>query len=201
MPTHRARRDLLCGRRVLKAGSHVWRVGHVAGPLDYPPAAYLPDPRSGRFDDPLKEYRTLYCARHQSVALLEARAWLESCGPERSLAESPAVVLALDDGASVPCSRAACQRHRLCRHPGALRRAAEAASRAGGAKGSQGEGRRSPEQASRPPGSARGVRARTADRACTALRTLGLRRKGTPIVGVSDGPAPLLDTARESDGA
>ena len=47
-------------------------MGHVAGPLDYPPAAYLSDPRSGRFDDALKEYRTLYCARHQSVALREA---------------------------------------------------------------------------------------------------------------------------------
>jgi len=47
-------------------------VGHVVGPLDYPPIANLPDPRSGRFDDPLKEYRTLYCARHQSVALRES---------------------------------------------------------------------------------------------------------------------------------
>lgn len=47
-------------------------MGQVAGPLDYPPAGYLPDPRSGRFDDPLKEYRTLYCARHQSVALRES---------------------------------------------------------------------------------------------------------------------------------
>jgi hypothetical protein len=47
-------------------------VGHIARPVDYPPAAYLPDPRSGRFDDPLKEYRTLYCARHQSVALRES---------------------------------------------------------------------------------------------------------------------------------
>ena len=33
--------------------------------------ARLPEPRSGRFDDPLKEYRTLYCARHQRVALRE----------------------------------------------------------------------------------------------------------------------------------
>lgn len=47
-------------------------MGPAAAPLDYPPAAYLPDPRSGRFDDPLKEYRTLYCARHQSVALRES---------------------------------------------------------------------------------------------------------------------------------
>ena len=47
-------------------------MGQVAGPLEYAPAAYLPDPRSGRFDDPLKEYRTLYCARHQSVALRES---------------------------------------------------------------------------------------------------------------------------------
>ena len=46
-------------------------MGHVARPLHYPPAVYLPDPRSGRFDDSLKEYRTLYCARHQIVALRE----------------------------------------------------------------------------------------------------------------------------------
>ncbi len=72
MPAHRACSDLVLGGRVLKSGSHVWRVGHVAGPYDYPPATYLPDPRSGRFDDPLKEYRTLYCARHQSVALRES---------------------------------------------------------------------------------------------------------------------------------
>lgn len=47
-------------------------MGHADGPLDYPPPAFLPDPRSGRFDDPQKEYRTLYCARHQRVALREA---------------------------------------------------------------------------------------------------------------------------------
>lgn len=46
-------------------------MGHVARPLHYPPAVYLPDPRSGRFDDSLKEYRILYCARHQIVALRE----------------------------------------------------------------------------------------------------------------------------------
>lgn len=72
MSTYRAGGDLLPRGRVLKTGSQVWRVGHVARPLDYQPTAYLPDPRTGRFDDPLREYRTLYCARHQSVALRES---------------------------------------------------------------------------------------------------------------------------------
>ena len=71
MPAHRSCGHLLPGGGVLKDGDRVWRVGHVAGPLEYPPNIYLPDPRSGRFDDPLKEYRTLYCARYQSVALRE----------------------------------------------------------------------------------------------------------------------------------
>ncbi len=71
MPAHRTGRDLLPGGSLLKDGSRVWRVGHVGGPLDYPPRVHLPDPPSGRFDDPLKEYRTLYCARFQSVALRE----------------------------------------------------------------------------------------------------------------------------------
>lgn len=47
-------------------------MGRVSGALGYPPASYLSDARSGRFDDPLNEYRTLYCARHQSVALRES---------------------------------------------------------------------------------------------------------------------------------
>ncbi len=71
MPAHRTGRDLLSGGSLLKDGSRVWRVGYVDAPLDYPPRVHLPDPSSGRFDDPLKEYRTLYCARYQSIALRE----------------------------------------------------------------------------------------------------------------------------------
>ncbi len=71
MSAHCASSDLFPGGGVLKDGSRAWRVGHVGGPLEYPPEIPLPDPRSGRFDDPLKEYRTLYCARYQSVALRE----------------------------------------------------------------------------------------------------------------------------------
>lgn len=72
MPSHRARRDLLFGGRVLNDGTQVWRVGHVAGPLDFPPPAFIPDPPAGRFDDPTKRYRTLYCSRFQSIALRES---------------------------------------------------------------------------------------------------------------------------------
>ncbi len=47
-------------------------MGQVAGPLEYPPVVHLPDPRTGRFDDPLQKYRTLYCARYQTIALRES---------------------------------------------------------------------------------------------------------------------------------
>lgn len=67
MPAHRTGRAFLPGGRVLRDGTLVWRVGHIARPL----AIYLPDPRTGRFDDPRKQYRTLYCSRHQRTALRE----------------------------------------------------------------------------------------------------------------------------------
>jgi RES domain len=46
-------------------------VGRRESPLAFAPTSYLPDPRAGRFDDPLKEFGVLYCARSQSTALRE----------------------------------------------------------------------------------------------------------------------------------
>lgn len=71
MPAYRSRGDLLPRGRVLKDGSHVWRVGRAESPLAFPSVRPLPERRSGRFDDPLGEYSTLYCAGFQSVALRE----------------------------------------------------------------------------------------------------------------------------------
>jgi hypothetical protein len=50
----------------------VWRVGHVDAPLDYVPHEYCS--WEHRFDDPQREYRTLYCAQHKVTCLREVLA-------------------------------------------------------------------------------------------------------------------------------
>lgn len=47
----------------------VWRVGHISGPLSFVPKKFCS--WQGRFDDPDRKYRTLYCARYQTTALRE----------------------------------------------------------------------------------------------------------------------------------
>lgn len=50
----------------------VWRVGHHSAPCDFPPRhlyAWV-----NRFDDPQKEYRTLYCADEKKTCLREVLA-------------------------------------------------------------------------------------------------------------------------------
>ena len=71
MSARRARCAVVPRGRLLKDGSHVWRVGPVGAPLAFPPSGSRERPRAGRFDDPLGEYSVLYCAAFQSVALRE----------------------------------------------------------------------------------------------------------------------------------
>ena len=47
----------------------VWRVGHKSAPLDFVPHAYCS--WQHRFDDPRREYRTLYCAEDPATCLRE----------------------------------------------------------------------------------------------------------------------------------
>lgn len=53
----------------MKNGDLLWRLGHLSSPLEPPPqncCTWL-----NRFDDPKKEYRTLYAATLQETCLLE----------------------------------------------------------------------------------------------------------------------------------
>lgn len=50
----------------------VWRLGHIDAPLDYVPHEYCS--WEHRFDDPQREYRTLYCAQHKITCLREVLA-------------------------------------------------------------------------------------------------------------------------------
>jgi hypothetical protein len=50
----------------------VWRIGHIEAPLDYVPHEYCS--WEHRFDDPHREYRTLYCAQHKITCLREVLA-------------------------------------------------------------------------------------------------------------------------------
>ncbi len=47
----------------------VWRVGHESAPLDFVPHTFCS--WQHRFDDPRREYRTLYCAEHPLTCLRE----------------------------------------------------------------------------------------------------------------------------------
>jgi len=47
----------------------VWRLGHAAAPLDYVPRRFVS--WRHRFDDPEREYRTLYCAVERITCLRE----------------------------------------------------------------------------------------------------------------------------------
>lgn len=49
-----------------------WRVGRAGGPLRFPPKAACR--WKGRFDDPRRSYRTLYCAANRITALYEVLA-------------------------------------------------------------------------------------------------------------------------------
>ena len=53
-------------------GSTAWRVGHVSAPLEFPPWDFLS--WSNRFDDPDREFRTLYCAEQRRTAFREVLA-------------------------------------------------------------------------------------------------------------------------------
>jgi RES domain len=50
----------------------VWRVGHVSAPLDFVPHEYCS--WEHRFDDPRREYRTIYGAQYKVTALREVLA-------------------------------------------------------------------------------------------------------------------------------
>jgi hypothetical protein len=65
--TARARLQAVLGVR-----SRVWRIGHASAPLDFPPHAYCS--WQNRFDDPRREYRTLYCAQDPLTCLREVLA-------------------------------------------------------------------------------------------------------------------------------
>src|SRR3954466_2256318 len=58
--------------RVGIVSHRVWRVGHAGSPLDFVPHEYCS--WEHRFDDPEREYRTLYGARHRVTALREVLA-------------------------------------------------------------------------------------------------------------------------------
>jgi hypothetical protein len=51
---------------------YVWRLGHHAAPLDFPPREHCA--WNHRFDDPEQEYRTLYCAERALTCLREVLA-------------------------------------------------------------------------------------------------------------------------------
>ena len=53
-------------------GRRVWRVGHADAPLDFVPYEYCS--WQHRFDDPMREYRTIYGSEHQLTALREVLA-------------------------------------------------------------------------------------------------------------------------------
>lgn len=75
--------------------SRVWRIGHVSAPLDWVPHKMCSGEH--RFDDPRKQYRTLYCAEHRITCLREvladlrpnakARAGFEAFQREQGLEE------------------------------------------------------------------------------------------------------------------
>lgn len=50
----------------------VWRIGHAGSPLDFVPYEYCS--WQHRFDDPLREYRTIYGSQHKVTALREVLA-------------------------------------------------------------------------------------------------------------------------------
>lgn len=50
----------------------VWRVGHASSPLDFVPREYCS--WEHRFDDPRRDYRTIYGAQHKVTALREVLA-------------------------------------------------------------------------------------------------------------------------------
>ena len=50
----------------------VWRVGHAGSPLEFVPHEYCS--WEHRFDDPERQYRTLYGAQHRITALREVLA-------------------------------------------------------------------------------------------------------------------------------
>jgi hypothetical protein len=61
----------------------VWRLGYAEAPLDFTPREYCG--WQHRFDDPQREYRTLYCARERTTCLREV---LQDFRPDaRMLAE------------------------------------------------------------------------------------------------------------------
>lgn len=51
----------------------VWRVGYYSAPCDFPPSN-RPYAWTNRFDDPNKQYRTLYCADEKKTCLREVLA-------------------------------------------------------------------------------------------------------------------------------
>ena len=55
-----------------RGGNQWWRVGHADGPLDFVPHELCS--WEHRFDDPQREYRTLYCAEKKLTALREVLA-------------------------------------------------------------------------------------------------------------------------------
>ena len=50
----------------------MWRVGHISGPLDFPPRERCS--WANRFDDSRRRFRTLYCSQERTTALRETLA-------------------------------------------------------------------------------------------------------------------------------
>jgi hypothetical protein len=50
----------------------VWRLGHISGPLEFPPRDRCS--WANRFDDSRRRFRTLYCSRERATALRETLA-------------------------------------------------------------------------------------------------------------------------------
>jgi RES domain len=59
-------------QRIGVVSHRVWRVGHAGSPLDYVPHEYCS--WQHRFDDPQRQYRTIYGAQHRVTALREVLA-------------------------------------------------------------------------------------------------------------------------------
>src|SRR5215208_6278102 len=72
MGVRRSRLQGFRGVRPLKSGELLWRVGYFETPLECPPHAYWFG--DGRYDDPLREFQTLYCAPDPLTCLRETLA-------------------------------------------------------------------------------------------------------------------------------
>jgi hypothetical protein len=72
----------LVGERVGLVSHRVWRVGHAGSPLDFVPHEYCS--WEHRFDDPQREYRTVYGAQSRVTALREVLADLRPDAKARS---------------------------------------------------------------------------------------------------------------------